>query len=127
MDSWKAIKSLYLEKLDIPEDIVEKLSSELILKKCAMGLSNLRISKQLDLDMPFIIDTLLTYFNFSGWKFDLDFSPLAIYNRCDGDFNCFEQEVKTISPFDFDRDIKLAFFICSVYNNIREEISKFYG
>lgn len=127
MDSWKAVLRFYKEELGIPENVTEYLSVELILKYCAMGLSNNRISRKLKLDVIFISQMLSKYLNFEGWTTDLDFSPLAIYNRCDGNYVMYEQEIQMIT-YDFSHaHLDLSFSICRRYNSIRKEIDNYYG
>lgn len=127
MDSWDIIQDLYENRLGIPKSITYLLSIELIVKGCAMGLSNSRISKRLDIDVFYISQILSKEVDFEGWTNDLDFSPLAIYNRSDGNFIAYKQEIETISPFYFEDKVKSSFYVCKVYNNIKKEIDKYYG
>ena len=92
-----------------------------------MGLSNARIAKKNLLDIYFVSKVLSEEVDFEGWNYDLDFSPLAIYNRSNENFLAYEQEILTISPFNFESKIKLSFDICKRYNYIKKEIDKYYG
>jgi len=127
MDSWKLVEHFYEKYLEIPSYIVYFLSIENVVKGCAMGLSNVRIAKKNLLDIYFVSGILSEEVDFEGWNYDLDFSPLAIYNRSNENFLAYEQEILTISPFNFENLVKLSFNICKRYNYIKKEIDKYYG
>lgn len=127
-DVWELILEFYEKELKIPRKITDYLSVSDILKNCAMGLSNSRIAKSNELDdIEYITITVNYYLGFPGWKRDLDFSPLAIYNRSRGSFLIYEQEITMISTESFNGDIRISFDICKRYSEIKEEIDKYYG
>jgi hypothetical protein len=125
-DTWKEILKFYEKELDIPRNVTEFLAVLEILKGCAMGLSNNRIAKGYD-DVDYVAITLINYFNFPGWEYDLDFSPLAIYKRNNGNYLAYEQEITMISNEDFNGNIKISYNICKKYIKVKEEIDKYYG
>lgn len=127
-DIWKVVLEFYEKELHVPRNITECLSVLEILRGCAMGLSNTRISKGYD-DIDYVSAVLFHYYNFPGWDIDLDFSPIAVYRRINGNYLAYEQEILMLSwrYEDFDENIKESFNICKRYEEILKELDEYYG
>lgn len=121
------IEDFYESKLNIPKKIVNLLSIELILKGCAEGLSNKRIALRYGLKLKEVSSSLEEFFYFGGWNIDLDFSPIAIYNKINGNYEAYKREVIMISPASFDKYIDDSFYVCEIYSKVKKEIDKYYG
>lgn len=127
MNDWNYVLKFYKNVLGIPEFIAESISVYDILKNCACGLSNYRISKRYNInDIDYVAITIYQYFKFPGWQFDLDFSPLAIYNKVQGNYDLYLREIDMISRASFDKYTDESFRVCKEFNELKKEISKYY-
>lgn len=127
MDVWKGIKNLYKEKFNIPTRIIDFIAVYDILLRCVQGFSNTKISKYSKLDADYISEVLMEYFLFEGWNSDLDFSPIAVYNRNEGIRINYLEEVKTITGLCDELCLDFTYSICKRFNYIKKEINKYYG
>jgi len=127
MNNWEIFKKYYAELFGISLELVDILAVYDVLRMCACGYANFKISKRTKLDIQYIEETLFTYFDFYGWNFDLDFSPIALYNRCNDNITFFEQEIRMISNRTDERFIKRMFEVCQRYTKIKVEVEAFYG
>jgi hypothetical protein len=127
---WDVIKEFYKQHYNIPPEIIDYIAVNPILMKCASGYGNKRIGCAIDEPIDYIKEIIEKYYGFTGWTIDLDVNPLALYNRTVknyGDFVYFEQEIKMVSVFMTDTNIKLAWNICRKYYLIKKEVEKYYG
>jgi hypothetical protein len=125
MDTWELIKKIYQEKLNIPQDVIEYVAIMDILKLCACGYCNKHISRVTKHDIQYIESVLADIFSFDGFSSDLDFSPIAIYNKCNNKL-VFYNELTVIS----DRNAKLVEFLytlCSKYAQIKSYVDKYWS
>jgi len=126
MDIWQAVKGLYKEKFDIPAYVLDFVAVYDVLLKCVEGYSNVKISRYVSQDTKYISEILIRYFSFNGWDADLDFSPIALYNRCNGDILRYKIDVETVTNL-YDKEcINFTYFICRRFNRIKKEISEKY-
>lgn len=123
---WTMIKRFYYDKFNINPMVIEYISVQDILKKCATGYSNKRIANSLNEDVNYISDTILEFFDFYGWEYDLDVNPLALYNRSTGDFERYRQEVSMVSSLVDSKLLELSFNICKRYNYIERIVRENY-
>ncbi len=125
MDTWELIKRIYQEKLNIPSDVIEYVAIMDILKLCACGYCNKHISRVTRHDMQYIESVLMEVFGFRGFQSDMDFSPIAIYTKCNKKL-VFYTELSVIS----DKNIKLVEFLyalCSKYTQIKSYVDKYWS
>ena len=123
---WDYIKSIYMDKYNIPEPVVDMIAVEPILRHCVTGYSISKIVRYTLMQRKYVKATINEYFEFDGWDDDLDFSPLAFYRRSFGSVVRFEEEIKMISSIENDI-IAFLFFICKRYEGIVKEIEKYHG
>lgn len=124
MTLWDSIKKIYKVNFNISENIIEYYSVLDVLKKCVSGYSNLRISFGLKDNIKYIRELLYEFIGFSGWDYDLDFSPIAVYNRCDNNYERYRQDVIMVSSVTSDSIIELSFLLCKKYKEIERIIDK---
>jgi hypothetical protein len=123
---WELIQKLYQKKHGIPPEVLDLIAVKPILMKCASGYSVARIAAATGNPVKYVIEVLNDYFNFPGWDDDLDFNPLAIYNRCNGDFFRYDLEVQMASPIAKGSVIGMTFALCRGYCEYKKEIEKYY-
>lgn len=126
IDSWDAIKLFYRDKFNIPEHTIEYIAVKDILKNCAMGYCNRRISRKVRHNITYVRTVIREFFGFDGWNIDLDFSPLALYKRCNDSYLAYIQSVVMLSSLPDDR-VRLSYNIAKIYMNIEKDIEKNYG
>jgi hypothetical protein len=122
---WDSIKRIYKENFNIPDTIIEYYSTFEILKKCISGYSNLRISYGMKDDLKYIKEVLFYSLGFEGWEVDLDFSPIAVYNRCNNNYERYRQDILMISSITPDSAIEISYLLCRRYKEIEREINKY--
>lgn len=125
MTVWDSIKSLYEKNFNIPGYVLEHYSNMEILRRCVSGYSNLRISYSIGDDIKYVKEALLCSLGFEGWEIDLDFSPIALYNRCKGDYERYRQDVLMVSCITPDSAIEISFLLCDRYKDIERDINKY--
>jgi len=122
---WEVVRQFYMESFGIVPELVDLMASNEILLMCVSGSSNSSMSKILNIDEDSISEIILTIFDFSGWKEDLDINPLHVYEQ-DNSYISFvgaiaetrigKETTITIS------DIDLMFRICEIYKSIEEKL-----
>jgi hypothetical protein len=122
---WDIIKKFYKEELGIPDYIVECISLLDVIKRCISGYSNYRISQFKGSSINYIKEALSNTIAFEGWDQDLDFNPLALYNRSEMNYARYKEEVNMVSVITSEVVIKLSFNLCELYYRIIEEIEKY--
>jgi hypothetical protein len=115
-----------MNKHGIPEVVVDMIAVEPILRHCVTGYSISKIVRYTLMQRKYVKTVLNEYFEFDGWTDDLDFSPIAFYNRSYGNIIRFEEEIKMVSSIENDM-IAFLFYICKRYRDIVEEIDKHHG
>lgn len=126
-NSWEKFRKYYAELFGITLELVDCLAVYDVLRMCACGYANYRIARKTKLDIQYIEETLFTYFDFYGWNFDLDFSPIALYNRSNDNIVYFEQEIRMVSNRTDERFINRMFEVCQRFSKIKMEVEDFYG
>jgi hypothetical protein len=125
---WQYIKSIYKDKLGIPEEICNFLSVDVILVGVITGLSVTHIANYVNIDEKLIRVIIKEYFKepeyFNGWNGDLDFSPIMVYNRVNN-LEEYMNEAELISPLDTTLDKRLGYELCKQYKNYEEELAKY--
>lgn len=124
--AWDMICALYWEEFSIPPRIIDLVAVKPILMKCVSGYGNKRIALSTDDDTQYIANTLEEFLGFGGWSKDLDFNPLALYNRAEKNFDGYANEVRMVSTVTDDEVLELSFELCRRYYGIDKEIRKFY-
>lgn len=122
---WDLIKDFYKTKFGIPRKIIDLISVIEILKLSVQGYSNEKIARYSEDGIQYIIDVLAEFLDFTGWDSDLDFSPIALYNKSK-DFIRYQQEVKMISAITNESVINISYHICVTYFKYRKAIEKYY-
>lgn len=122
---WEAIKEFYFYEYGIPKRYTELVAIMPILEGFAEGYSSRRISKKLKLPEEYIEETIMDYFNTTGWEFDLDISPIAIYNNSNGDFTRYREILLIASVYVDEKFIPLLFRICKQFSNLRKELEEY--
>jgi len=124
--SWDAVVEYYANVLDTPRKTVNHMAVFDILRLSVKGYSNTYISELLQMDKRYVRDVLIEFLKFTGWKNDLDLSPIDVYNRCDGNFTCYAHECTTISSL-FDRDsVLISYTICNDFTKIKKGLDDYY-
>jgi hypothetical protein len=122
---WNIFTEYLNKEFNMDEYLAYKIASFDILKMSAMGYSNSRISYRLCVHPKNIQNTLINLLHFTGWETDLDFSPLAIFNRCKT-FNEYEKEIIVISPVS-KKIVIMSYNIVFQYVIIKKEINRYYA
>lgn len=122
---WEVIKNSYKNNFNIPDDILEYYANFEIIRRCANGYSNSRISYSLNESITYISNVLLDSLEFPGWEVDLDFNPIAVYNRCDDNYTKYYQDVIMITFITSDRFIALSFILCQKFKEIERKINEY--
>jgi len=123
---WNAIQLIYKEKFSIDSNVIDYIAVRPILIKCLSGYGNNRISRSEKEDIGYIRSVLLEHLNFFGWDRDLDFNPIALYNRCSGNLNYFRQDAQMYSSLDNIRLIDKSFYLCKHFYEIIEPVIREY-
>jgi hypothetical protein len=126
MNSYETIRKIYVDKLGIPENVVDLIAVQDVLKFCAIGISNEEISSLLQIDEDAVEDILKAYYSFNGWIEDLDLNVYSVYLR-NTSFQGYSEDVKLVSGTISDKAIKDSYEICYKYNEIRKEIERYDG
>lgn len=126
MGDYEAVKRLYKEIYGIDEDIIDLLADYDIMYNCVVGLSNTEISDLLGIDIEIIKNVLENRFNFIGWKYSLDFSPLYIYNKVNGIWELYYETVSKILRVS-DELVKLSYRLCKDFINYEKFLDERYG
>lgn len=125
-NAFEEIKNIYLNNLHFSEDLIDYLSNEEILMTCIDGRSVSYIAKRFFIAEVEVENIIKEYLGFSGWKYDLDFSPHSIYNASiksldDYIFNCY-----LISPNSSQQLVLTTYFICRVFDELKERMDNEY-
>ena len=123
---WDYIKDIYSRKFNIPPLITDFIAVERIVYKSASGYSNRRISFAINESMEYIRQVLEDFIGFSGWDNDLDFNPLALYNRNKDNYDEYMREVSMISSITSDFYTSLTYKVCERYTKMKERIKEYY-
>lgn len=123
---WDYIKELYKEKYNIPPEVIDYVSVQPILKRCVTGYGNKSICYAVRENIDYVSQVIFQYLSFPGWTDDLDLNPLAIYNRYNGNYEYFKQEIQMFSPYFKEEIVKYAFDMCKKYKEIEKEIKEIY-
>lgn len=122
---WEVIKKSYKDNFNIPELVIEYYANIEIIRKCIYGYSNSRIAFSLNENITYITDVLNSLLLFPGWEKDLDFNPIAVYNKCNDDYNAYYMSVIMISSISTDSIIRLSFNLCRKFKEIERMIDKY--
>lgn len=123
---WNAIKLIYREKFLIPDKVIDYIAVRPILIKSLSGYGNERIARSMGESILYIRSVLMEFLNFDGWNFDLDYNPIAFYNRIHGNLEWFRQEVLMVSKISNIKLIDKSFHLCrNFYEIIEKEIKKY--
>jgi hypothetical protein len=122
---WNIFTEYLNKEFDMNEYLAYKIASSDILKLSAMGYSNNRISYKLCIHSKDVESTLINLLHFTGWERDLDFSPLAVFNRCLS-FRDYEKEITMLSPVSR-KIIVMSYNIVFQYIIIKKEVDKYYA
>ena len=121
-ESWAKIKRFYWHTFGIPERIIDYMAVTDIIKKFLTGYSNMRIANTLKLSTKYVEDVLEEYIGFRGWKTDLDVNPLAIYNRCRGNYRCFVEDIRSVSSVISENFMIALYYLVKMYYQLVKEI-----
>jgi hypothetical protein len=124
---WELVKNFYEERLHVPKEIVESTAVYDILELAAKGFSNSYISESLQMDKRYIRDALIDFLHFTGWKMDLDISPIDVYNRCSGNFTCFANEYELVSSMYNKDEVLISYTVCKAFTNIKKGLDDYYA
>lgn len=123
---WEVVKLFYKQNFDIPEIVIDYIAVEPILIKSLSGYSNTRIAQSMQDSVDYISGILSDFLRFDGWNEDLDFNPLAFYNKSKGNLNLYREEILQNSVVSNVRMIDKTFYLCrNYYNEIKKEINKY--
>lgn len=120
---WEEIKKIINKNTGISMEIVELLSVDEILKQCVFGLSVSHIANYIDQNEKYVREVLLAFLDFEGWNEDLDFSPIACYNRSNTREE-FSEDVKSFSHVTNTCGFIFMYDLCRKYKEIEERIKK---
>jgi hypothetical protein len=124
MDKWKLVQKFYKEKFGYPYRITDLIAVQEILKESCMGYSNSRIASRLEIAEEDVFHDLIEFLHFSGWEYDLKYSPLALYAQ-HKDLDRYRGEVYNIDMYAKDSYILVGFRICGQYDKIRKELKEY--
>lgn len=125
---WTMFRKFYARKFGISEKMVDLIASYEILKLSVSGYSNKRISNRLLVSATDVQDSLLEFLDFFGWDFDLDFSPISLYNKSKGVFMAYDQEISMLTGRLSDYEaVRKSFEICEKFSKLKEKVDMFYG
>jgi len=122
---WDYIKSIYKNKFNIDEKVIDYIALNDIFSMSVNGFSNTTIARELEVDCRYIRDALISFLKFYGWENDLDISPMRVYDYCKGNYIRFCKEIKILSPILTRKEISIAYPICKEYEKIRKELLKY--
>lgn len=78
---WNQVKNYYHDKFGVEPALVDLMADYDILRLCASGSGNNRISEFLSMDLCDVEFILDRYLGFKGWTNNLIFSPLKVYSE----------------------------------------------
>jgi len=122
---WDSFTEFLDKEFKMDSFLAYKISSLSILNLTAKGYSNARVSSKLLVSVKDVESTLINLLHFTGWEHDLDFSPLAIFNRCKT-FSDYQREVYVISAVS-EKIIVLSYNVVYLYKQIVKDVDKYYG
>lgn len=125
---WIDFRKYYARKFGTTEQMVDLIASYETIRLCVTGYSNRRISNRLLISVIDVEETIFEFLDFLGWDYDLDFSPIALYNKSNGIFMAYEQEISMVTGRLSDYSLVVrSFDICRKFLKIKERIDSFYG
>jgi hypothetical protein len=77
--NWKQLKKFYKTQFNLNGEILEILADYDVLLLCVSGLSNLTISKFLDITTSEVRKIIMKNLHFLGWEEDLKWNPYYFY------------------------------------------------
>lgn len=122
---WRDVKEILQDLVGIPNEVLDYIAVQEVLKLCASGRGNTAIARQLGLEVKVVSDIVKEFFNFDGWDDDLDINPWFLYRKDPYNQSGFEYRIRTLTKLIEDDIITLAYHACSVYGRILEEIEKY--
>lgn len=123
---WDYIKYVYRENWGVPGYVIEFFACESILSRCACGQSNYRIALGVKENMQYVRSVINHYYGFDGWNTDIDFNPLAIFNKTGRNYSGFFNEITGISSLSDKYNLKFIYNICKRYVFLKERCMKEY-
>jgi hypothetical protein len=126
LNSFEEIKEFYLERFNIPGELVDILSVSDILLMSVSGACNESIADTLEVDVDFVKEVLTTMYDFEGWNTDLTVNPYRIYSglRVGVDLNL-EEFSRIVGERDETLDennLRRLFSMCDIYNKLENRI-----
>jgi hypothetical protein len=126
-EQWKLFTEYVSNEFGISEELLNYVAVEEILSCCATGLSNKTIANVCNCDIKYVIEVINEFFNFNGWKDDLDINTYHIYESSGKLLDSYRMLVKLVSSVSEDIDINKSFNICKKYEEILEKVNNYYG
>lgn len=122
---WDLLKHHYEINFNIPGYIIDYIAIKDIIRDCVVGYSNSTIARRNKQKVSYVLEVLTGYLWFTGWLDDLDFSPMALYEKSNGIKLAYEQEINMVSSFS-QVIVDMSFEICRRYEQIEKELEKYY-
>lgn len=125
--NWEDIRNIINRQTNIPEVILDYVANIEILELCATGKSVRAIATSLGLDIEDITSTLKETFNIMGWEKNLEFNPLKIYKKFNG--NAWEYLEYLLYRFpDLTNDrIFTTYEVAHRFIFVKERLDEYYG
>lgn len=123
---WKLFTEYVSNEFGISEELLNYIAVEEILSCCVTGLSNNTIANICNCDIKYIKEVLNDFFEFDGWKEDLDINTYYLYESSGKIIDSYRMLIKTLSSASDDIDIDKSFYICKKYEEILEKVNKYY-
>jgi len=123
--TWNLIRIANKKYLGMDPHLSDLIAVEPVISLCALGLSNQSIQYRLEMDLDYIASVIMSFLDFSGWEYDLDFSPFTVYELTDGDYLRYKEAIEIATPSDH-QFIHQSFMVCIAYSEIKGEIDSYY-
>ena len=123
---WKLFTEYVSNEFGISEELLNYIAVEEILSCCVTGLSNKTISNICNCDVRYVKEVLNDFFEFDGWKEDLDINTYYLYESSGKMIDSYKMLIKTLSSASDDINIDKSFYICKRYEEILKKVNEYY-
>lgn len=120
---WEEFVSHCEKNLGISRKTLDMISISNILDLCVRGFSNTHIADYLDIDKAYVKTILESTMGFSGFKTNIDYSPLFLFKKLSKEEfrERFEKHLQN------SKQLENLLTFCKKYEEIERQLDEYYG
>lgn len=124
--NWTPIRNYLSSCVGVKPQLLDYIAVYDILKLCCEGKSNSRIANELDEPQFFIQQIIEEFFQFGGFKNDLDFNVRVWYSKHKYNKYLYMQTARSLDLTSTTEDLRKSFDINKIFEIIERKINEYY-